>query len=178
MIGAGGEGRGLFPLLREDALSLTLFFGPGLADPMAITALVLLGAISGATGGLLLLLWAVFSFFVCLWAYTWVDERGRQERISALALTGMPRLASRVIALYSLPAFSPDRGARAAEVSALYRQAQQSLEVEKNPRRAYEKIEHGVSLADEILAESPSGGLDGDDYVNRDAARVEGCWRS
>jgi hypothetical protein len=64
------------------------------------------------------------------------------------------------------------------EVFALYRQAQQILEVEKNPRRAYEKIEHDVSPADEILAESPSGGLDGDDYVNRDAVRVEGCWRS
>lgn len=178
MIGAVGEARGLLPLIREDALSLALFFGPGLAGPTAITALMLLGVISGATSGLFLFLWAVFSFFVCLGAYTWVDERGRRERISAFALAGMPRLASRVIALYSLPVSSPDRRTGVAEVFALYRQAQRSLEVERNPWRAHEMIEHGVSLADEILAESPTRGLDCDDYVNRDTARAEGRWRS
>lgn len=69
IISAGRARPGVLPLIREDALSLALFFGPGLVVPTAITALMLLGVISGATGGLFLLLWAVFSFFVCLGLY-------------------------------------------------------------------------------------------------------------
>lgn len=87
-------------------------------------------------------------------------------------------MASRVTALYSLPASSLNRETKAAEVFMLYRQAQQSLEVERKPRRAHEMTEHGISLADALLAESPTRGLDGDDYVNRDAAQAEGRWRS
>ncbi|MDQ4083746.1 MAG: hypothetical protein M3117_05035, partial [Actinomycetota bacterium] len=83
--------------------------------------------------------------------YLWVEERKRRERTAALAFTEMLRLASRVIELYSQPTSSPAEGTKAAEVFALYRQAQQALET-GDPWRAEEITERGISLADELLA--------------------------
>ncbi len=151
-ISAGGARLGLLPLIREDVLSLVLFSVPGLVGPVAITALVLIGVISVAVGGILLLLWSLLSFFLCLRAYMWMDERGRRRRVLALALAGLPRLASRVVVLYSSPV---EKSEEVAEVFALYRQAQQSLEEGKDPGLAGELIERGVYFADELLMGSP-----------------------
>jgi hypothetical protein len=146
------EGRSrLLALLRGDTLALILLLGPGHAGWGGLAALTMLGMIPGAVGGVLLLVWAVISLFVCLWSYRWIEERKRRERLAALASAGIPQLASRVVALYSWPASSDREEAVAAEVFALYRQAQQSMEVEKNPRRAREMIEQGLLLADELL---------------------------
>ncbi len=109
---------------REDTLSLFMFFVPGHVGPAAITALMLLGAITGVVGGVSMLIWAVSSFFVCLSSYDWVEERRRHERATTLALTEMPRLASRIMSVYSRSAYSPDEGQRATEVFALYQRAQ------------------------------------------------------
>ena len=174
LIGAREARLGLFPLLREDALSLVLFFGPGHAGSLAIVTFMLLDAVSGAVGGVLLLLWAVFSFFVCLQVYARVDERERHEKVARLALAGLSLLASRVVELYSRPVSSPAEEPRTAEVFALYRLAQQSLEEEKDPRRAGEIIERGVSLADEILAGSAAGEQRAADAANRGEPPVEG----
>ncbi len=151
-ISAGGARLGLLPLIREDVLSLVLFSVPGLVGPVAITALVLIGVISVAVGGILLLLWSVLSFFLCLRAYIWMEERGRRQRVLALALAGLPRLASRVVVLYSSPV---EKSEEVSEVFALYRQAQQSLEEGKEPGLAGELIERGVYFADELLMGSP-----------------------
>ncbi len=151
-ISAGGARLGLLPLIREDVLSLVLFSGLGLVGPVAITALVVPGVISVAVGGILLLLWSVLSFFLCLRAYIWMEERGRRQRVLALALAGLPRLASRVVVLYSSPV---EESEEVAEVFALYQQAQQSLEEGKDPGLAREMIERGVYLADELLMRSP-----------------------
>lgn len=150
-ISAGRARLGLLPLIREDVLSLVLFSGPVLVGPVAITALVVPGVISGAVGGILLLLWSVLSFFLCLRAYMWMDERGRRRRVSALALAGLSHLASRVMVLYSSPV---EESEEVAEVFALYQQAQQSLEKGKDPGLAGEMIERGVYLADELLMRS------------------------
>ncbi len=147
----GGKGAGLLPLLREDSASLAVFSGPGHAGPFVIVVLMLLGAIPGVVGGVLLLVWAVVSLLVCLRGYLWVEERRRRERATALAFTEMLRLASRVIELYSRPTSSPAEGTKATEVFALYRQAQQALE-SGDPWRAEEITERGLSLADELLA--------------------------
>ena len=152
-ISAGRARPGLLPLIREDVLSLVLFSGPVLVGPVAITALVVPGVISGAAGGVLLLLWSVLSFFLCLRAYMWMDERGRRRRVSALALAGLPHLASRVVVLYSSPVEESEEEGVAA-VFALYQQAQQSLEEGKDPGLAGEMIERGVYLADELLIRS------------------------
>jgi hypothetical protein len=144
-ISAGGARLGLLPLIREDVLSLVLFSVPGLVGLVAITALVLIG-------GILLLLWSVLSFFLCLRAYIWMEERGRRQRVLALALAGLPRLASRVVVLYSSPV---EKSEEVSEVFALYRQAQQSLEEGKDPGLAGELIERGVYFADELLMGSP-----------------------
>ena len=141
---------------REDALSLFMFFVPGHVGPAAITALMLLGAITGVVGGVSMLIWAVSSFFVCLWSYHWVEERTRHERATTLALTEMPRLASRIMSVYSRSAYSPDEGQRATEVFALYQRAQHALESEDH-RRAGQMIERGVALADELLERSYEG---------------------
>lgn len=143
---------GLLALLREDALALILLLGLGHAGWGVLAALVVLGMISGTAGGVLLLVWAVVSLFACLWSYRWIEEQKRRERLAALASAGIPQLASRVVALYSWPVSSAAEEAAAAEVFALYRQAQQSLEVEKDPRRAGEMIEQGLLIADELLA--------------------------
>ena len=123
----------LLALLREDALALILLLGLGHAGWGVLAALVVLGMISGTAGGVLLLVWAVVSLFACLWSYRWIEEQKRRERLAALASAGIPQLASRVAALYTWPASSAAEEAAAAEVFALYRQAQQSLEVEKDP---------------------------------------------
>ena len=141
----------LLPLLRGDAASLAVFFGQGHVGPIGIVALMLLGAIPGVVGGVLLVVWAVVSLLVCLRGYLWVEERKRRERTAALAFTEMLRLASGVIELYSRPASSPAEGTNAAEVFALYRQAHQALE-SGDPWRAEEITERGNSLADELLA--------------------------
>lgn len=151
-ISAGGARLGLLPLIREDLLSLVLFFGPGLVAPAVITALVLAGVISVAFGSILLLLWSVLSFFLCLRAYLWMEERGRRRRVLALALAGLPRLASRVVVLYSLPVEDSEE---VEEVFTLYRQAQQSLDEGKDPGLAGELIERAIYLADELLIRSP-----------------------
>jgi hypothetical protein len=143
-------------LSREEALSLFMFFVPGHIGSAAITALMLLGTITGVVGGVSMLVWAVVSFFVCLWVYHWIDECGRRERAAALALTEMSRLASRVVSLYSRSAYSSDEGPRSVEVFALYQRAQQALESEDH-RRAGQMIERGVALADELLEKSDEG---------------------
>lgn len=150
---SAGETRpGLLPLIREDVLSLVLFSGPLLVGPVAITVLVVPGVISGAVGGTLLLLWSMLSFFLCVRAYMWMDERGQRRRVLTLALAGLPQLASRVVVLYSSPV---EESEEVAEVFALYQQAQQSLEQGKDPGLAGEMIERGVYLADELLMRSP-----------------------
>ncbi|MDQ4003142.1 MAG: hypothetical protein M3259_04795 [Actinomycetota bacterium] len=138
---------GLLPLLRGDAASLGVFIGPGHVGPFGIVALMLLGTIPGVVGGVLLVVWAVVSLLVCLRGYLWLEERKRRETARALAFTEMLRLAYRVIELYSRPA----EGTKAAEVFALYRQAQQALE-SGDPWRAEEITERGISLADELSA--------------------------
>ena len=100
----------LLPLLRGNAASLAVFFGPGHVGPFSIVGLMLLGAIPGVVGGVLLVVWAVVSLLVCLRGYLWVEERKCRETARALAFTEMLRLASRVIELYSRPASSPAGG--------------------------------------------------------------------
>ena len=170
-ISAGGARPGLLPLIREDVLSLVLFSGLGLVGPVAITALVVPGVISGAVGGILLLLWSLLSFFLCLRAYMWMDERGRRRRVLALALAGLPRLASRVVVLYLSPV---EESEEVAEVFALYRQAQQSLDEGKELGLAGEMIEHGVYLADGLLMGSPGDVQRTTDAVNRGEMLAEG----
>lgn len=82
------------------------------------------------------------------WAtYRRMEERRRREAVSALAVSGMPRLASAVIALYPRPLEEP----AIAEVFELYRQAQRSLE-EGDYRGVGEAVERGIALADGIIA--------------------------
>jgi hypothetical protein len=148
---------GLLALSREDALSLFVFFVPGHAGAAAITALMLLGTITGVVGGILILIWAVVaSFFVCLWSYHWIEERRRRERATTLVLTEMPRLVSKLVSLYSRSAYSPDEAQRVTGVSALYQRAQHALEAEDH-RRAGEIIELAIALADELLEKSKEG---------------------
>ncbi len=52
----GGKGVGLLPLLRGDAASLAVFFGTGHVGPFSLVALMLLGAIPGVVGGVLLVI--------------------------------------------------------------------------------------------------------------------------
>lgn len=174
MTGARETRSGVFPSLREAALALTTFSGPTFAGTVGITALMLLGVASGATGGLLLLLWGVFSFFVCLLVYARADERERRERVVAHTLAGMSLLAEKVISLYSRPACSPVGEPKAAEVFALYRRVQQSWEVEKDPRKVGEMIERGVSLADELLMESSDERKGAVGTIGRDESTAEG----
>ena len=61
----------LLPLLRGNAASLAVFFGLGYVGPFGIVALMLLGAIPGVVGGVLLVVWAVVSLLVCLRGYLW-----------------------------------------------------------------------------------------------------------
>jgi hypothetical protein len=143
-------------LSRDDILSLFMFFVPGHVGPAAITALMLLGTIPGVVGGVSMLTWSVASFFVCLWSYRRVEERRRHERVTTLALTEMPRLASRIMSLYSRSVYLPDEGQRATEVFALYQRAQHALESEDH-RRAGQIIERGVALVDELLERSYEG---------------------
>jgi hypothetical protein len=151
-----GRSPGSLALRREDALSLFVFFVPGHLGPAAITALMLLGTVTGVVGGVSMLIWAVASFFVCLRTYNWVEERRRHERAATLALTEMPRLASRVMSLYSRSAYPLDEAQRVTEVFALYQRAEHALEAEDH-RRAGEMIEHAIALADELLEKADEG---------------------
>jgi hypothetical protein len=147
----------LFALSREDALSLLVFFVPGHVGPAAITALMLLGTITGMVGGVSMLIWALAYFFVCLWSYGWIEERRRHERATTLALTEMPRLASRIMSVYSRSAYPLDEAQRVTEIFTLYQRAQHALETEDH-RRAGEMIEHAIALADELLENNSDEG--------------------
>jgi hypothetical protein len=151
-----GRSPGSLALSREDALSLFVFFVPGHVGPAALTVLMLLGNITGVVGGVSMLIWAVASFFVCLRTYNWVEERRRHERAATLALTEMPRLASRVMSLYSRSAYPLDEAQSVTEVFALYQRAEHALEAEDH-RRAGEMIEHAIALADELLEKADEG---------------------
>ena len=95
-----GRSPGSLALSREDAVSLFLFFLLLHVGPAALTALMLLGTITGVVGGVSMLVWAVVaSFFVCLWSYHWIEERRRCERATTLVLTEIPRLASKLMSL-------------------------------------------------------------------------------
>lgn len=138
---------GLLPLLREAALPLALFSGVTHGGAAVVVGLMIMGMVSGGVGGAMLLFWSVFSFFVSLVGYRRMDERRGQEAASALVLSGMQALASRVIALYPRPVDD----AVVAEVFELYGRAQARLE-EGDRRGAAEAIERGVMLADALLA--------------------------
>lgn len=96
---------------------------------------------------MMLLLWSVFSLWMSLVGYRRMEERRSREMVSALVVSGMPRLASKVIALYPEPVEDPV----ITEVFELYRRAQGSLE-EGDYRDAGEALQRGISLADGLLA--------------------------
>lgn len=149
MIGAvaGGTARpGLFPLLREAALPLALFSGVAHGGAATVMGIMAVGVVPGGVGGAMLLVWSVFSLFVSLVGYRWMEERRRSRAVSALAVSGMPRLASAIIALYPRSLEEP----AVAEVFELYRRAQRSLE-EGDYRGAGEAVERGTALADGLL---------------------------
>ena len=169
MIGAvaGGTARpGLFPLLREAALPLALFSGVAHGGSAVVVGLMVVGVISGGVGGATLLVWSVFSLLVSLVGYQRMEERRRSRAVSALAVSGMPRLASGIITLYPR---SPEEPA-VAEVFELYRRAQKSLE-EGDHRDAGEAIERGIALADGVL--EGAGSICGDATEPGDSARDE-----
>ncbi len=96
---------------------------------------------------MMLLLWSVFSLWMSLVGYRRMEERRSREMVSALAVSRMPRFASKVIALYPGPVEDPI----ITEVFELYRRAQGSLE-EGDYRGAGEAVERGISLADGLHA--------------------------
>ncbi len=138
---------GLLPLLREAAVPMVLFSGVAHLGVAVVLGLMVLGAIPGGVGGALLLIWSVFSLLLSVLGYRGMEERRRRRAVSALAVSEMQALASRVIALYPRPVDDPV----IAEVFELYRRAQASLE-EGNYPAAGETIERGVVLADAVLA--------------------------
>lgn len=148
---------GLLPLLREAATPMALFSGVAHGGAAIVVGLMVLGVVPGATGGVLLLLWATFSFFVSLVGYRRMEESRRREKVSLLAVSAMPRLASRVIALYPRSVEDPI----IVEVFESYRRAQRSL-AEGDYRGAEEEIERGVALADGLLAGEVVGSGYGD----------------
>lgn len=151
------RGPGLLALSREDALYTFVFFVPGHAGAATITALMLLGTITGVVGGILILIWAVVaSFFVCLWSYHTIEERRRRERATPLVLIKIPGLVSKLVSLYLRSAYSPDEAQRVTGVSTLYQRAQHALEAEDH-RRAGEIIERAIALVDELLEKSKEG---------------------
>ena len=169
MIGAvaGGTARqGLFPLLREAALPLALFSGVAHGGAVAMVGLMVVGVVPGGVGGVMLLAWSVFSLLVSLVGYRRMEERRRRLAASALAVSGMPRLASAIIALYPRSLEEP----AIAEVFELYRRAQRSLE-EGDYRGAGEAMERGVALADGVLR--GAGAVCGDATEPGDSARDE-----
>ena len=134
-------------MLREAALPLALFSGVAHAGAAAVVGLMVVGVVPGGVGGAMLLVWSVLSLCLSLLGYRRMEERRKRRAVSALAVSGMPKLASGVIALYPRPLEEPV----IAEVFELYRRAQKSLE-EGDYRGAGEAIERGVALADGILA--------------------------
>jgi hypothetical protein len=139
-------GTRLLPLLREAAVPLALFSGLAHVGVAVVLGLMVLGVIPGGLGGALLLTWSVFSLLASLLGYRRMEERRRRRAVSALAVSGMQVLASRLIALYPRPVEDPV----IAEVFELYRRAQASLE-EGDYRSAGKTIERGVALADGLL---------------------------
>lgn len=140
-------GAGLLPLLREAALPLALFSGMAHGGAAVVVGLMVVRVVPAAAGGVMLLLWSVFSLWMSLVGYRRMEERRSREMVSALVVSGMPRLASKVIALYPEPVEDPV----ITEVFELYRRAQGSLE-EGDYRGAGEAVERGISLADGLLA--------------------------
>lgn len=140
-------GPGLLPLLREAALPLALFSGVAHGGAAVVVGLMVVGVVPGGIGGVMLLVWLVFSLLMSLVGYRRMEERRSRETVSALAVSGMPRFASKVIALYPRPVEDPV----ITEVFELYRQAQGSME-EGDYRGAGEAIERGIALADGLLA--------------------------
>ena len=138
---------GLVPLLRGAALPLAVFSGVAHGGSVVVVGLMVVGVVTGGVGGVLLVLWSVFSLFVSLVGYGWMEERRRREAVSALVVRGMPGLASAVIELYPRSVEDP----AIVEVFELYRQAQRGLE-EGDYRSAGEAIERGIALADGLLA--------------------------
>ncbi|PLS81303.1 MAG: hypothetical protein CYG60_25980 [Actinobacteria bacterium] len=138
---------GLLPLLREAALPLALFSGVAHGGAAVVVGFMVVGVVPAGVGGVVLPIWSVLSLLVSLVGYRRMEERRRREAVSALAVSGMPRLASAVIALYPRPLEEP----AIAEVFELYRQAQRSLE-EGDYRGAGEAVERGIALADGIIA--------------------------
>jgi len=140
-------GPGLLPLLREAALPLALFSGVAHGGAAVVVGLMVVGVIPRGAGGVMLLFWSMFSLLMSLVGYRQMEERRRRETVSALAVSGMPRLASKVIALYPRPVEDPV----ITEVFELYRRAQGSME-DGDYRGAREAIERGIALADGLLA--------------------------
>lgn len=157
---------GPLPLLRGAALPLALFSGVEHGGAAVVVGLLVLGVVPEGTGGALLLLWAAVSFVVSLAGYRRMEDGRRHEKASLLAVSGMPRLASRVIALYLRPVEDP----AISQVFELYRRAQKSLE-RGDERGAEEAIEWGVALADGLL-EGP-GSAYGDATEPGDSDRDE-----
>ena len=171
MIGAMPErpaGPGLCPLLREAALPLALFSGVAHGGAAVVVGLMVVGVVPGGAGGVMLLLWSVFSLFVSLVGYRRMEEHRRREMLSALAVSGMPKLASKVIALYPRPVENPE----ITEVFELYRRAQASLQ-EGDHRGTGEAIKRGVALADELLVVGEASVRIDEDQVPR---KGDGSW--
>ena len=133
-----------------------------------MVGLMVVGVVPGGAGGVMLLLWSVFSLFVSLVGYRRMEEHRRREMLSALAVSGMPKLASKVIALYPRPVENPE----ITEVFELYRRAQASLE-EGDHRGTGEAIERGVALADELLVVGEASVRIDEDQVPR---KGDGSW--
>ena len=137
-------------LLHEGVPLMVLFFGPGLAGLAVIASLFFSGTVPTVACGLLLMLWTLISSAACIQSFCQLDDRKRREAALKSATKQLLPLASRVISLYSLPACSTAEKSKAAEIFALYRQADESLQ--KNPRTAGDCIERGILLADEVFA--------------------------
>ena len=167
MIGAvPGKAAGVLSPLRDSALPLALFSGVAHVGAAVLVGLMVLGAFPGGAGGVMLVLWSLFSLFVSLVGYRRMEERRSGEAASALAAQAMPKLASKVIELYPRPIEDP----AIAEVFELYRRAQEDLE-EGDHRGAGEAIERGMALAEGILAGGVASVRDEDGD-----AEGEGSW--
>ena len=169
MIGAVVGRSGILPLLREAALPLALFSGVAHGGAAILIGLMVLGTVPGGAGGVMLVLWSVFSLFASLMGYRRMEAHRNGRAVSALAASEMPRLASKVIELYPGPVGDP----AIAEVFELYRRAQGDLE-KGDYRGAGEAIERGIALADGILA---GGGVPVRDEGGEAEAKGERSWK-
>ena len=169
MIGAVAVRVGILPLLREAALPLALFSGVVHGGAAILVGLMVMGTVPGGVGGMMLVLWSVFSLFASLMGYRRMEERRNVRAVSALAASEMPRLASKVIELYPGPVEDP----AIAEVFELYRRAQGDLE-KGDYRGTGEAIERGMAMADGILA---GGGVLVRDEGDEAEAKGERSWK-